>query len=133
MGNFSSILSSTFSNHHTELLSKFNSIISPFHMYIDKIKHFKYIDQSKHIPLKILNSKKNIAIKKIKLLKEEWNNEWLKYDAVYFKNNNIENITELIKIKQKNNNDNVVKCSMIYDEFIESLNIKHEIDTTIYK
>jgi hypothetical protein len=133
MGNFSSTFSSTFSNNHIELLSKFNSIISPFHIYIDKIKHFKHIDKSNQIPLKILNSKKNIAIKKIKLLKEEWNNEWLKYDAIYFKNNSIKIIEELVKRKQKNNNDNMIKCSMIYDEFVESLNIKHEIDTTIYK
>ena len=128
MGNYSSI----FYNNHTELLSQFNSIKSPFHTYIDKIKHFKHLDHSNHIPLKILNSKKNIAIRKIKLLKKEWNNEWLKYDESYL-NNNHQIIKQLIIKKQKNNYDYVVKCSMIYDEFTESLNIKHEIDTTIYK
>ena len=126
MGNYSSI----FYNNHTELLSQFNSIKTPFHTYIDKIKHLSH---SEYIPLKILNSKKNIGIRKIKLLKVEWNNEWLKYDEAYFNNTNTEVITQLIIKKQKNNYDYIVKCSMIYDEFIESLNIKHEVDTTIYK
>ena len=56
------------------------------------------------------------------MLKVEWNNEWLKYDDTFF-NNNSEIINQLIKQKHKSNYDYIVKCSMIYDEFVESLNI----------
>jgi hypothetical protein len=91
-----------------------------------------YINLINSLITENIELKKN-AINQIEEIKIAFNLNWSKYTWDNFKiidDNTIEYITD---IRKNMTHDYVHKCSKIYDNVINKLNMKYEEDTTVYK
>lgn len=93
-----------------------------FDFYINIIKSF-----NNNIKLK------DDAINKIKDLENQYHTNWSKYDLESFNKIDYNTIIHIISIRKNMSREYTHKCSDIYDELINKLDMKNEIDNTIYK
>ena len=80
-----------------------------------------------------LKKEKRYAINEIQDLKNYFNSNWSKYTWDNFKIIDNKTIEYIIEIRQSMSHEYVHKCSKIYDNIINKLNMTYEEDTTVYK
>jgi hypothetical protein len=76
---------------------------------------------------------KRSAIDEIQDLKNSFNSNWSKYTWDNFKIIDDKTIEYITEIRQNMTREYVHKCSKIYDNVINKLNMIYEEDTTVYK
>jgi len=76
---------------------------------------------------------KENAISQIEELKKIFNLNWSKYNWENFKIIDDDTIEYITEIRKKMSHLYIQKCSKIYDNVINKLNMSYEDDTTVYK